>query len=208
MPYFYKVSDIYLNNQINEQYLSDVEFFLCFLIEQCNKKSVPYKNTVKIFTLNLDGINNTQHGQLLFRKNRYEYYTNIGIPPGNIIDVSQFSFSEDDVYANNYNLRLKKNSLLVNYLIDANNYNNNNSFFIHMTCSSNYASIISRGLLSQNMPQNMKLSNVFNGGSKRKSPLKPAKEFKLNTIKIGLDGNKWIVKKRIDGVKIWKKITN
>lgn len=162
-------------------------------------------------SVNLDGINNTQNGQLLFRKKKYEYYTNIGIPPGNIIDVSQFSFSENDVYVNDvndFNLRLGNNSLLVNYLIDANNYNNNNGFFIHMTCSFNYDSIIRYGLLGQNMPQYMKLSNVFNGGSKRKSPLKPAKEFKLNTIKIGLDGNKWIVKKRIDGVKIWKKIIN
>ena len=41
--------------------------------------------------------------------------------------------------------------------------------------------------------------------STRKAPKKHAKEFKLNTIKKGLDGEYWIVKKRKDGVKVWKK---
>ena len=42
---------------------------------------------------------------------------------------------------------------------------------------------------------------------KRKAPKEHAKEFKLNTIKRGLDGKYWIVKKRKDGVKVWKKNT-
>ena len=40
----------------------------------------------------------------------------------------------------------------------------------------------------------------------RQSPLKQAKHFKLNTIKKGLDNNKWICAKRINGIKYWKKL--
>lgn len=43
---------------------------------------------------------------------------------------------------------------------------------------------------------------------KRKCPLKLAKEFNLKTVKKGLDGKKWIVYKRTDGVKTWKRKIN
>ena len=41
----------------------------------------------------------------------------------------------------------------------------------------------------------------------RKCPLVSAKNFKLNTTMKGEDKNTWIVKKRIDGVKYWKRNT-
>ena len=37
---------------------------------------------------------------------------------------------------------------------------------------------------------------------------KKAKEFKLKTVKKGLDGKMWIVYKRSDGVKAWKRKVN
>ena len=51
-------------------------------------------------------------------------------------------------------------------------------------------------------------SFVLRGGSIniRQSPLKQAKHFKLNTIKKGIDNNKWICAKRINGIKYWKKL--
>ena len=42
----------------------------------------------------------------------------------------------------------------------------------------------------------------------RQCPENPAKEFKLKTVKKGLDGKMWIVSKRSDGVKVWKKKNN
>jgi hypothetical protein len=42
-------------------------------------------------------------------------------------------------------------------------------------------------------------------GTNRKCPKKNAKDFKLNTVNRGLDGNMWIVSKRSDGVKFWKR---
>ena len=51
--------------------------------------------------------------------------------------------------------------------------------------------------------------NRFKGGknkkNERKCPKNPAKDFKLNTEKKGLDGKKWIVSKRSNGVKVWKR---
>ena len=41
---------------------------------------------------------------------------------------------------------------------------------------------------------------------KRTCPNKMAKEFKLKTVKKGLDGKQWIVSKRSDGIKYWKKL--
>ena len=43
--------------------------------------------------------------------------------------------------------------------------------------------------------------------SSRKCPKDLAKDFKLKTVKKGLDGKMWIVSKRSDGVKTWKKKT-
>ena len=42
----------------------------------------------------------------------------------------------------------------------------------------------------------------------RQCPEKPAKEFKLKTIKKGLDGKMWVVSKRSDGIKVWKRKPN
>ena len=39
----------------------------------------------------------------------------------------------------------------------------------------------------------------------RKCPKKQAKDFNLKTKKRGLDGNMWIVTKKTDGTKYWKK---
>tara|TARA_B100000678_G_scaffold274086_1_gene264920 strand:- start:607 stop:732 length:126 start_codon:yes stop_codon:yes gene_type:complete len=39
----------------------------------------------------------------------------------------------------------------------------------------------------------------------RKSPQKPAKYYKLNTIQKGVDKKKWICAKRKNNVKYWKK---
>ena len=42
--------------------------------------------------------------------------------------------------------------------------------------------------------------------SKRKCPKKHAKEFKLGTKKKGIDGKLWVVSKRKDNVKVWKRV--
>ena len=46
---------------------------------------------------------------------------------------------------------------------------------------------------------------MLNSIDKRKCPLSLAKEYKLNTVKKGLDGKMWIVKKRSNNVKVWKR---
>jgi len=46
---------------------------------------------------------------------------------------------------------------------------------------------------------------TMSGGTNRKCPKNNAKDFKLKTVNIGLDGNLWIVSKRSDGVKFWKR---
>jgi hypothetical protein len=43
------------------------------------------------------------------------------------------------------------------------------------------------------------------GGTNRKCPKNNAKDFKLKTVDIGLDGNLWIVSKRSDCIKFWKR---
>lgn len=43
--------------------------------------------------------------------------------------------------------------------------------------------------------------------TKRQAPKTPAKEFNMNTIKKGLDKNNYIVAKKTNGVKYWKKLT-
>jgi hypothetical protein len=45
----------------------------------------------------------------------------------------------------------------------------------------------------------------MSGGTNRKCPKNNAKDFKLKTVKKGLDGNLWIVSKRSDGVIFWKR---
>lgn len=40
-------------------------------------------------------------------------------------------------------------------------------------------------------------------GSKRRAPQGRAAEFRINTVKRGVDGRSWIVKKREDGNKAW-----
>lgn len=53
---------------------------------------------------------------------------------------------------------------------------------------------------------NLNNNNKLKGGKiKRKCPEKLAKEFSLKTIKTGIDGKKWIVVKRKDGKKTWKR---
>ncbi len=42
--------------------------------------------------------------------------------------------------------------------------------------------------------------------TKRKAPKTSAKEFNMNTIKKGLDKNNYIVAKKTNGVKYWKKL--
>ena len=59
--------------------------------------------------------------------------------------------------------------------------------------------------------QNPNLSSPSAGGSKlnknnRKCPNLPAKKFKLKTKKKGFDKKMWIVSKRSDGVKFWKRL--
>ena len=41
--------------------------------------------------------------------------------------------------------------------------------------------------------------------STRKAPAHKAKKFKLKTKKRGIDGKFWIVSKRVDGIKYWKR---
>ena len=48
-------------------------------------------------------------------------------------------------------------------------------------------------------------NNNSAGGAVRKCPKHSAKEYKLKTVKKGLDGKMWIVSKRSDGVKFWKR---
>lgn len=43
--------------------------------------------------------------------------------------------------------------------------------------------------------------------TKRQAPKTPAKEFNMNTIKKGLDKNNYIVAKKTNGTKYWKKLT-
>ena len=43
--------------------------------------------------------------------------------------------------------------------------------------------------------------------TKRQAPKTPAKEFNMNTIKKGLDKNNYIVAKKTNGVKYWKKLS-
>ena len=50
-----------------------------------------------------------------------------------------------------------------------------------------------------------KTESNMSGGTNRKCPKNSAKDFKLKTVKKGLDGNLWIVSKRSDGVIFWKK---
>ena len=51
-----------------------------------------------------------------------------------------------------------------------------------------------------------KSKNIKKKTTKRLAPNKPAKEFNMNTIKVGLDKNKYIVAKKTNGTKYWKKI--
>jgi len=53
-----------------------------------------------------------------------------------------------------------------------------------------------------------KTTNNMSGGKNRKCPKNNAKDFKLNTVDRGIDGKMWIVKKRRDGVKFWKRVNN
>ena len=69
-----------------------------------------------------------------------------------------------------------------------------------------YALVFTAKLTREN---NVNKSAESAGGksvNKRKCPKNPAKEFKLKTVKKGLDGKKWIVSKRSDGIKIWKRL--
>jgi hypothetical protein len=50
-----------------------------------------------------------------------------------------------------------------------------------------------------------KTESNMSGGTNRKCPKNNAKDFKLKTVKKGLDGNLWIVSKRSDGVIFWKR---
>jgi hypothetical protein len=50
-----------------------------------------------------------------------------------------------------------------------------------------------------------KTESNMSGGTTRKCPKNNAKDFKLKTVKKGLDGNLWIVSKRSDGVIFWKR---
>lgn len=70
--------------------------------------------------------------------------------------------------------------------------------------------------LSKSKLKNVYINPAFNissasaGGSKlnknsRKCPNLPAKNFKLKTKKKGLDKKMWIVSKRSDGIKFWKR---
>lgn len=43
--------------------------------------------------------------------------------------------------------------------------------------------------------------------TKKQAPKTPAKQFNMNTIKKGLDKNNYIVAKKTNGVKYWKKLT-
>ena len=51
----------------------------------------------------------------------------------------------------------------------------------------------------------VKVNNLVAGGASRKCPKHNAKDYKLKTVKKGLDGKMWIVSKRSDGVKFWKR---
>jgi len=59
---------------------------------------------------------------------------------------------------------------------------------------------------SNNNNNNNKSNNSsLSGGTNRKCPKNNAKDFKLKTVDTGLDGNLWIVSKRSDGIKFWKR---
>lgn len=53
----------------------------------------------------------------------------------------------------------------------------------------------------------LRLNKFLNsqGGTNRKCPKDPAKKYKLNQKKKGLDGKIWIVYKRANGIKAWKR---
>ena len=50
------------------------------------------------------------------------------------------------------------------------------------------------------------IKNILSPKPTRKSPLEKAKEFPTEHHKIGLDSNKWVVKKNKNGVKSWKRV--
>jgi hypothetical protein len=228
MPYFYKLSDFkdqynnnnmnYNNNNnnnynynalynktLNQELLNIVQFTIANLITGCESR-FGEGSSVKIFIFNLENTDVYKHP-----RNNYEYITQNSIEPVRIIDISEFSINENNIQTNNginFYLDQEMFEIFINYIKDAINYDRRNNFYLHISCTQYEQSIIQHGLLGENiLPNNMRIGNRQNGGSKRKAPKEHAKEFKLDTIKKGLDGKKWIVKKRIDGVKIWKKYT-
>ena len=58
------------------------------------------------------------------------------------------------------------------------------------------------------MPSNPKLNKnfLFDSPASAKAPKIGAKKFRLNTIKRGLDNNKWVCSKRRNGTKYWRKL--
>ena len=117
---------------------------------------------------------------------------------------------------------IKKNNFIYKNIDKYNNSNNNNNEFRRNIRSggtirkynkkgglnNNYNNNNNSNRISNEQNEyspNNNNSNNLNGGTNRKCPKKSAKEFKLKTVKKGLDGKMWIVSKRSDGVKFWKR---
>ena len=69
----------------------------------------------------------------------------------------------------------------------------------------NPAKILNEYEILENVYDNNNNNKLKGGKTIRKCPEKLAKEFNLKTIKTGIDGKKWIVIKRKDSKKAWKR---
>ena len=60
---------------------------------------------------------------------------------------------------------------------------------------------------NEDIYEELRLNKFLNsqGGTIRKCPKEPAKKFNIKQKKKGLDGKMWIVYKRSNGVKAWKR---
>ena len=95
-------------------------------------------------------------------------------------------------------LRNKRNS---------NNSNSSNSNSNNSNSNSNSSNSNSNNSNSSNSNSNNSNSSNSNleGEASRKCPKHNAKDYKLKTVKKGLDGKMWIVSKRSNGIKFWKR---
>jgi len=158
MPFFYKLSDFFINNDFNKKLLKDIQFTIADFICGC-EKHFGKETSIKIFLFKLKDLSIKKHTI------EYEYFVSESVNKKYLIDIS-VPFNEKNIIKTgimNFNLTSNKLNILKQLLNQWKSGINYNYYYLHISCENNEPNITKNGLLGEKeITNNIRIGNRKN----------------------------------------------